>query len=50
MPPKLGSALGLHIQQLAKGKGAAGPQVKSLEFTTLIKSIGASLACSVDCR
>ena len=39
MPPKLGSALGLHIQQLAKGK-AAGPQVKSLEFTTLIKAIG----------
>ena len=37
MPPKgLGSGLGLHIAQLAKGHGK-----KSLEFTQLIKAIGA---------
>ncbi len=37
MPPKgLGTGLALHISQLAKGHGK-----KSLEFTQLIKAIGA---------
>ena len=40
-PAGLGTSIGLHLSQLAKGHGVK----KSLEFTQLIKSIGAS-ACA----
>ena len=41
-PSGLGTGIGLHLSQMAKGHGVK----KSLEFTQLIKSIG---ACHTAC-